>query len=139
MTALGGSAAVKFYYSHWAVRDFALFAALATFGLAAPWSRPFPQTQDSAPTNNAQAAPTADQQRQATKDRELARRVRRSLVTDKSLSTYAHNIKIVAQNGVVTLKGPVRSDQEKSAIASKAAEIAGANNVRDEMSARSKS
>jgi osmotically-inducible protein OsmY len=66
-------------------------------------------------------------------DRDLAKRIRASIVDDKSLSTYAHNIKILAQDGKVTLKGPVRSDDEKNAIAAKATEIAGAGNVIDEL------
>ena len=45
-----------------------------------------------------------------------------------------HNIKIIAQNGTVTLKGPVHSDQEKQAVVAKATEIAGAGNVKDEIS-----
>ena len=44
---------------------------------------------------------------------------------DKSLSTYAHNVKIVTQDGQVTLKGPVRSEDEKKAIEAKATEGAG--------------
>lgn len=71
------------------------------------------------------AEPTADQQKENTSDRELTRQVRRALVQDKSLSTYAHNVKIVAQNGTVTLKGPVKSEEEKAAIEQKAAEAAG--------------
>ncbi len=46
-------------------------------------------------------------------------------MADKSLSTYAHNVKIITQDGQVTLKGPVHSEEEKTAIASKAAEAAG--------------
>ena len=72
-----------------------------------------------------QNEPTADQQKENGSDRALAQQVRRALVKDKSLSTYAHNIKVIAQNGVVTLKGPVHSDQEKQAIEAKAAEAAG--------------
>ena len=72
-----------------------------------------------------QAEPTADQQSNAKSDRELTRQIRRAIVKDKSLSTYAHNIKIITQNGVVTLKGPVNTDEEKQAIAAKAAEIVG--------------
>ena len=52
---------------------------------------------------------------------------------DKSLSTYAHNVKIISQNGNVTLKGPVRSEDEKRAIEAKAAEVAGGNNVTNEL------
>jgi hyperosmotically inducible protein len=47
------------------------------------------------------------------------------VVSDKSLSTDAHNIKIIAQDGNVTLKGPVKSEQEKQAVESKAAEVVG--------------
>jgi osmotically-inducible protein OsmY len=43
--------------------------------------------------------------------------VRKAIVSDKALSTYAHNVKVVAQNGTVTLRGPVRSDEEKAKVA----------------------
>ena len=57
---------------------------------------------------------------------------------DKSLSTYAHNVKIVTQNGQVTLKGPLRSDDEKRAVEAKATEIAGQNNVTSELDVQPK-
>ncbi len=69
---------------------------------------------------------TADQQKANRSDRELTRAVRRALVKDKSLSTYAHNVKIISQNGMVTLKGPVSSRDEKQAVEAKAAEVVGA-------------
>ena len=53
-------------------------------------------------------------------------------MNDKNLSAYAHNVKIIARNGTVILKGPVRTDEEKTAIEAKAVEIAGAANVKDE-------
>ncbi|MBI3297149.1 MAG: BON domain-containing protein [Elusimicrobia bacterium] len=59
-------------------------------------------------------------------DRELTRRVRRALVTDKSLSTSAHNVKVTAKGGKVTLKGRVVSEDEKAVVEARAAEIAGA-------------
>src|SRR5206468_5645500 len=67
---------------------------------------------------------TADQQKENSSDRELARKIRRAVVDDKNLSTYAHNIKIIVHNGAVTLKGPVHSEDEKKEIEAKAAEIA---------------
>ena len=86
------------------------------------------------------AEPTADQQKESKSDRELARDVRRSLVKDKSLSSYAHNIKVVAQDGKVTLKGPVHSAEEKQAVEAKAAEAAGgADKVNSEIEVASKS
>jgi hyperosmotically inducible protein len=62
------------------------------------------------------AAPTADQAKNNLSDRELMRHIRRDIVKDKSLSTYGHNVKIIAEHGKVTLKGAVHSDDEKHAI-----------------------
>jgi hyperosmotically inducible periplasmic protein len=84
------------------------------------------------------AEPTADQQKENQPNREIARRIRRSLVQDKTLSTYAHNVKIIAQDGMVTLKGPVRSDEEKTAVEAKAAEIAGADKVTSQLEVKPK-
>src|SRR5258705_6274153 len=84
--------------------------------------------------DRSKAEPTADQQKENKGDRELARQVRQSLTKDKSLSTYAHNIKVIAQNGEVTLKGPVKSAEEKQAIEAKAAEVAGgADKIKSEI------
>jgi osmotically-inducible protein OsmY len=83
---------------------------------------------DNTKVNKADRQPgavTADQQKMNTSDRDLTKKIRQAIVADKSLSTYAHNVKIISQNGTVTLKGPVRSDAEKATIQAKAAEIAG--------------
>jgi len=80
-----------------------------------------------------QSEATADQQKGNSTDRELARQIRRAVVNDKSLSTDAHSVKIIAQNGSVTLKGAVKSDEEKQAIESKATGIAGAGRVTNEL------
>jgi hyperosmotically inducible protein len=78
-------------------------------------------------------AVTADQQKENPADRDLAQKIRQSVVNDKSLSTYAHNVKIVAQDGQVTLKGPVRTEAEKTTIVAKATEIAGVGKVTNEI------
>lgn len=77
--------------------------------------------------------PTADQQKENRSDREVTRQIRRSITKDKSLSTYARNIKVITQDGVVTLKGPVRSAEEKKLVEAKAAEVAGAAKVKSEL------
>jgi hyperosmotically inducible periplasmic protein len=79
---------------------------------------------------------SADQQKDNHADLQLTKQIRKSIMQDKSLSTYAHNVKIITQNGQVTLKGPVRSDDERRAIESKAAEVAGAANVNDELTVK---
>ena len=83
--------------------------------------------------DRANGAVTADQQKENDADRDLTKKIRQAVVGDKSLSTYAHNVKIVAQNGQVTLRGPVRSDAEKTSIEAKATDIAGAGKVNNEI------
>ena len=83
--------------------------------------------------DRANGAVTADQQKENDADRDLTKKIRQAVVGDKSLSTYAHNVKIVAQNGQVTLRGPVRSDAEKTSIEAKATDIAGAGKVTNEI------
>ena len=84
-------------------------------------------------------AVTADQQKENANDREISANIRKALRDNKELSTYAHNVKIVTQNGMVTLKGPVRSQEEKTAVEAKAAEIAGAGKVKSMISVKPKS
>ena len=69
------------------------------------------------------SAVTADQQKVNASDQELTRNIRKSIIADKSLSTYAHNIKIISIDGMVTLKGPVRSEAEKKTVIAKAVEV----------------
>ena len=109
--------------------------------------------QDSAPQNPTPAAdntkmnqrdrnsnePTADQQKDNRSDREITRQIRQSIIKDKSLSTYAHNVKIISQNGMVTLKGPVRSEEEKKSIEAKANQVAGEGKVASELDVKPKS
>jgi len=122
---------------------------LALFGSQGSlWAQDPPESQEPA-DKSAQAAPdntaknqrdrnqseaTADQQKENKSDRELSRQIRRALVEDKSLSTYAHNIKVIAQNGQITLKGPVKSDEEKQVVEAKAAQVAGgADRIKSEI------
>ena len=101
---------------------------------------PLLSAQQAAPDNTkqnqgdaSQGATTADQQKMNTADRNITKQIRASIFKDKSLSTYAHNIKIISQDGKVTLKGPVRSEDEKASIELKAVAVAGAGNVTNEL------
>ena len=100
-------------------------------------------SQDSAPApddTRVNRAPgvNADQQKEDRNDRELARQVRKAIMADKSLSTYAHNVKIIAANGTVTLRGPVRSEDEKTVVETKAKGVTGVGGVRNEMTVAAK-
>ena len=83
--------------------------------------------------DRAKGAPTADQQKENAGDREITQKIRQSIMKDKSLSTYAHNVKVIAQDGQVTLKGPVRSDEEKRTIEALATDVAGNGHVTNQI------
>lgn len=98
------------------------------------------QDQQPAPDNSktnqgdaSKGAMTAQQQKMDPADRNITKQIRSSIYKDKSLSTYAHNIKIITQDGRVTLKGPVRSADDKASIAAKAIAVVGADNVTDQL------
>src|SRR6266568_4446635 len=109
----------------------ALLTASAAFAPAQNTPKP-----DNTKTNKQDRdtnTPTADKQKNNKPDRETAKEIRKAIVDDKSLSTYAHNVKVIVQHGTVTLKGPVRSEEEKKAVEEKAAAVAGASNVKNEL------
>jgi hyperosmotically inducible periplasmic protein len=122
------------------VRTVLCTAMLLTAVVVASAQEPSTQQASPAPDNTkvnerdrSQNEPTADQQKDNRYDRDITQQIRQSIMKDKSLSTYAHNIKIVTKDGQVTLKGPVRSEDEKQAIEAKAAEVARDGKVTSEL------
>jgi hyperosmotically inducible periplasmic protein len=92
-----------------------------------------------APDNSSQnksTAPTADNQANAKVDRETTAKIRKAIVSDKDLSTYAHNVKIITMNGEVTLKGPVQTDEEKQKVVSLASNVVSADKVVNELTVK---
>ena len=88
-----------------------------------------PDNTENNKRDRAAGEPTADQQKTNARDLDMTKRIRRSVMDDKAISTYGHNVKIIASGGMVTLKGPVRDEGEKKAIEMKATEIAGKDHV----------
>jgi hyperosmotically inducible protein len=88
---------------------------------------------DNTKQNKDQTNPTADQQKMNPADRAITQKIRKAIHEDTTLSTYAHNVKIIAQDGKVTLRGPVRSEDEKSNIEAKAVAVAGQGNVTNQL------
>jgi osmotically-inducible protein OsmY len=95
------------------------------FALGQDQSTPSTATNPDNSANNKAHATTADQQSENTSDRLLTQKIRKAIIADKSLSMYGHNVKIIAKDGAVTLKGPVHSDDEKQNIGAIAAQAAG--------------
>jgi hyperosmotically inducible protein len=76
---------------------------------------------------------TAMDQSNRPEDVNLTREIRRAIMNDSSLSMEAKNIKIITLNGAVTLRGPVKTSQEKDAILAKATQIARDTKVNNEL------
>ena len=98
------------------------------------------QTQampDNSANNRAQnQSQTADQQKDNAADRTMTAKIRRAIVSDHSLSMYAHNVKVIVSGGAVTLKGPVHSAAEKQTVVAKAETIAGRDKVTDQLTVK---
>ncbi|HET9087513.1 MAG TPA: BON domain-containing protein [Acidobacteriaceae bacterium] len=98
----------------------------------------FAQSQfTTAPDNsgqNKQHGLTADEQSDRKSDLAITRKIRKAVIADKSLSMYAHNVKIITRHGTVTLRGPVASEDEKQTVANKAEAVVGsADKVRNQL------
>ena len=118
-----------------------LLMAVAAFSLAQSSADQSPAPPDNTAVNRADRnsdQPTADQQQQNRSDQDLTKQIRRSIIADKSLSTDAHNVKVITRGGQVTLKGPVQSESEKRTIEAKAAEAAGPDKVTSELAIKPK-
>jgi hyperosmotically inducible periplasmic protein len=107
------------------------FVAFSLSLMATPASRA--QAPDNTKKNQDQTGPTADQQKENASDRAITQKIRKAIHEDKSLSSYAHNIKVITQDGKVTLRGPVRSEEEKNSIQAKAVAVAGEENVTNQL------
>lgn len=79
------------------------------------------------------AALTAGSQSNATPDVRITQEIRKAVLADKTLSTNAHNIKIITADGVVTLRGPVKTTDEKASIEAKAHAVSGVTRVDNEI------
>ena len=77
--------------------------------------------------NPAALTPTDQAENEA--DLQISANVRQAIVADDSLSSNGHNVKIITAGGTVTLRGPVKDQQEKATIEAKAKQIAGVTEV----------
>ena len=89
--------------------------------------------RDNTKKSKRQTTLTADQQKMNPSDRALTQKIRKAIHRDKSLSTYGRNIKIFTQDGKVTLRGPVRSEEEKNNLQAKAVAAGGEENVTNQL------
>jgi len=108
---------------------YATLTRAETEGNPAPAARVAPDNTGRNVRDRSDKTLTPGDQSSRKADVSLTRRIRRAITTDKALSTTAKNIKIITVDGVVTLRGPVKSDQEREKIAATAQQIAGVKQV----------
>jgi hypothetical protein len=114
----------------WALAGLLMIPAIASAQASQP---PAPDNTKVNERDRRPSQATADQQKNDKTDLELTQRIRKALTADKELSTYARNVKVITRDGAVTLKGPVRSAEEKKSVEAKAAEVAGAEHVTSQL------
>ena len=98
------------------------------------------QVSQTAPDNSGRNArdrddqtKTSGDQSESEPDRTISQNIRAAITADDSLSTNGKNVKIITSDGTVTLRGPVKSDQEKAAIEAKAKQVAGVKKVDNQL------
>lgn len=114
-----------------------LFAATLLAGQRIKPVGPDNSTDKSKPNAGIPLAAAERHKRDDPADQRIAQQIRWAMTSDKSLSLYTRNVTIVCRNGMVTLRGPVRSGDEKQNIEEKAAAVVRSNHVRSELAVRS--
>jgi osmotically-inducible protein OsmY len=79
------------------------------------------------------ATKTSGDQSENEADRTISQNIRQAIVADDTLSTNGKNVKIITVDGTVTLRGPVKSEKEKTNIGAKAQQIAGVKRVDNQL------
>ncbi len=105
--------------------------APATLGATPPSSQP-DNTRVNKRDRDSNALTPMDQGNGGS-DLKITQQIRQAVMADSSLSFTAKNVKIITAKGKVTLRGPVKNDQERSAIEASARKVAGDTNVDDQI------
>ncbi len=75
------------------------------------------------------AAVTPGDQSNTDSDVRITQEIRKAVVADDALSVNAKNVKIITAQGVVTLRGPVKTTEEKASIGATALAVTGVSRV----------
>jgi len=118
------------------MRPLIIFMAALGLSVVAQQAPPAGTRPDNTKVNQrdrTESAVTADKQGNSKADVDRTAAIRKAITDQKSLSTTAHNAKVVTLDGRVTLRGPVRDQSEKDMIGKLAADVAGVQNVQNEL------
>ena len=108
-------------------------SALSLAALAADNKKAEPDNTATNERDRSGETKTSGDQSNSSADLKITQDIRRALMKDSELSTTAKNIKIITDNGQVTLRGPVKSAQEKAKIDQLARSAAGGAKIDDQL------
>jgi osmotically-inducible protein OsmY len=111
----------------------ACLSALSLVALAADNKKTEPDNTATNERDRSGETQTSGDQSNSSADLKITRDIRRALMKDSELSTTAKNIKIITDNGQVTLRGPVKNAQEKAKIDQLARSAAGGAKIDDQL------
>jgi hyperosmotically inducible protein len=117
-------------------RTILTLACLSAFSLAALAADDKKSKPDNTATNERDRSgetKTSGDQSNSSADLKITQAIRQALMKDSELSTTAKNIKIITDNGQVTLRGPVKNAQEKAKIGQLARSAAGGAKIEDQL------
>ena len=117
-------------------RTLLALACLSAFSLAALAADNEKAKPDNTATNERDRSgetKTSGDQSNSSTDLKVTQAIRRALMKDRELSTMAKNIKVVTANGQVTLRGPVKTVQEKTKVDQIARSAAGGARIDDQL------
>jgi hyperosmotically inducible periplasmic protein len=117
-------------------RTILTLACLSAFSLAALAADDEKAKPDNAATNERDRSgetKTSGDQSNSSADLKITQAIRQALMKDSELSTTAKNIKIITANGQVTLRGPVKTTQEKAKVDQIARSAAGGAQIDNQL------
>jgi hyperosmotically inducible periplasmic protein len=111
----------------------ACLSALSLAAFAADNEKAKPDNTSTNERDRSGEAKTSGDQSNSSADLKITQAIRQALIKDDQLSTTAKNIKVITANGQVTLRGPVKTAQEKARVDQIAKSAAGGAQIDDQL------
>jgi len=108
-------------------------SALSLAALAADDEKSKPDNTATNERDRSGETKTSGDQLNSSADLKTTQAIRQALMKDDALSMTAKNIKVITANGRVTLRGPVKTAQEKAKIDQLAKSVAGGAQIDNQL------
>jgi len=111
----------------------ACLSALSLAAFAADNEKAKPDNTSTNERDRSGETKTSGDQSNSSADLKITQAIRQALIKDDQLSTTAKNIKVITANGQITLRGPVKTAQEKARVDQIAKSAAGGAQIDDQL------